>query len=76
MENNEIMQVADDVMNESTVTGTIGKDLGKGMLIGAGVTAAVFATVELVKRGITAFKAKKAKEQAEQEYYETVDADA
>lgn len=72
MENNEIMQVATETMSEGVMTGTTGMDVGKGMLIGAGVTAAVFAGIKLVKKGIAAIKAKKENDQAEPEY-ETVD---
>lgn len=71
MENNEIMNVANEVMDEGIVTDTTGMSTGTAMLIGAGVTAAVFAGIGLVKRGIAVIKAKKAAEQEPE--FETVD---
>lgn len=62
MENNEIMQVA-DIVEETD--GAIGMSTGTAMLIGAGVTAAVFAGIGLVKRGIAYFKDKKAQSQGD-----------
>ena len=58
MENNE-MNVREEAM-DSNVAETTGVSTGVAMLIGAGVTAAVFAGVKLVKKGIAAVKAKKA----------------
>jgi hypothetical protein len=60
---NEIMNVANEVVDEGVMTDTAGMSTGTAMLIGAGVTAAVFAGIGLVKRGIAAIKAKKAAEQ-------------
>jgi hypothetical protein len=66
MENNEIMQVANEVMDEGIVAdATTGISTGTAMLIGAGVTAATFAVIGLVKRGIAAIKAKKAEQQSD-----------
>ena len=72
MENNEIMQVANEVMDEGIVTDTAGLSTGAAMLIGAGVTAAVFAGIGLVKKGIAVIKAKKAQSQDEDDI---IDAD-
>ena len=68
MENNEIMQVANEVMDEGIVTDVnAGMSTGTAMLIGAGATAAVFAGIALVKKGIAYFKAKKARGQEDAE---------
>lgn len=61
MENNEIMNEVMD--SEGMMAETAGMSTGTAMLIGAGVTAAVFAGITLVKKGIAAVKAKKAAEQ-------------
>lgn len=75
MENNEIMNYenievidADVVTDEKTGLGT-----GVAMLIGAGLTLAVGAGVKLVKKGIAAYKAKKALKQADEDVYEDVE---
>ncbi len=69
MENNEIMmneefEVMDDVVvaEEKSGLGT-----GAAMLIGAALTVAVGAGVKLVKKGIAAYKAKKALRKPEEE---------
>ena len=65
MENNEMMnyediEIVEDVAGEGTKMGT-----GVAMLLGAGLAFAVGAGVKLVKKGIAAYKAKKALREAE-----------
>lgn len=66
---NEIMNYEDiEVMDDEIVTDEkTGMGTGVAMLIGAGVTLAVSAGVKLVKKGIAAYKAKKALRKPEKE---------
>jgi hypothetical protein len=71
---NEIMNVATEVMDDGIVADTnAGMGTGVAMLIGAGVTAAVFAGIGLAKKGIAAIKAKKAKDQGEPDPVDAVE---
>jgi hypothetical protein len=63
----------EEIMNVNEVKDEIaGVNLSTGaaIAIGAGVTAAVFAGIGLVKRGIAAIKAKKAQQESEYEFVE------
>ena len=69
MENNEIMnyeeiEEMDNAVEESESTGM---STGVAMLIGAGLACAIGAGVKLVKKGIAAYKAKKALRQPDNE---------
>ena len=70
---NEIMNVTNEVMDEDIMTDKVGIGTGKAMLIGAGVTAAVFAGIKLVKKGIAAIKAKRAANQDDSDIIDVVD---
>lgn len=70
---NEIMNVTSEVMDEDIMTDKAGMSTGKAMLIGAGVTAAVFAGIKLVKKGIAAVKAKRAAKQDESDIVDVDD---
>ena len=69
MENNEIMNLEEiDVMDDVVVAEEKrGIGTGAAMLIGAGLTLAVSAGIKLVKKGIAAYKAKKALRQPDEE---------
>ena len=72
MENNELMNVENIEIIDSELVGDEKTGLGTGvaMLIGAGLTLAVGAGVKLVKKGIAAYKAKKALREINEVVYE------
>ena len=69
MENNEmvVFEEIEDV-NDFETSEKTGVGTGVAMLIGAGLTLAVGAGVKLVKKGIAAYKAKKALRESEKEF--------
>ena len=77
MENNELMTVENIEIMDGDIIGDEKTGLGTGvaMLIGAGLTLAVGAGVKLVKKCVSAHKAKKALQEANTDVCEDVEED-